>query len=81
MGYDDLLLETSSFSSFAHKTLPENAGTISAIVSKDFGGDFMVLNLNDTSDVRMNDERCSPLPMEDFKTILLEENLRPNLEK
>jgi hypothetical protein len=74
LGYDHLLLETSSFSSFAHKTLPENAGTISAIVSKDFGGDFMVLNLNDTSDVRMNDERCSPLPMEDFKTILLEEN-------
>ena len=74
LGYDDLLLETSSFSSFAHKTLPENAGTISAIVSKDFGGNFMVLNLNDTSDVRMNDERCSPLPMEDFKTILLEEN-------
>ena len=74
LGYDHLLLETSSFSSFAYQTLPENAGTISAIVSKDFGGDFMVLNLNDTSDVRMNDERCSPLPMEDFKTILLEEN-------
>ena len=74
LGYDDLLLETSSFSSFAYQTLPENAGTISAIVSKDFRGDFMVLNLNDTSDVRMNDERCSPLPMEDFKTILLEEN-------
>ena len=74
LGYDDLLIETSSFSSFAHQTLPENAGTICAIVSKDFGGNFIVLNLNDTSDVQMNDERCSPLPMDDFKTILLEEN-------
>ena len=74
LGYDHLLLETSSFSSFAHKTLPENAGTINAIVSKDFGGNFMVLNLNDASDIRMNEERCSPLPIEDFNTILLEEN-------
>ena len=74
MGYDDLLIETSSFSSFAYQTLPENAGSISAIVSKDYGGNFIVLNLNDTSDVQMNDERCSPLPMDDFKTILLEEN-------
>ena len=61
LGYDDLLLETSSFSSFAHQTLPENAGTICAIVSKDYGGNFIVLNLNDTSDVQMNDERCAPL--------------------
>jgi hypothetical protein len=74
LGYDDLLIETSSFSSFAYQTLPENAGSISAIVSKDYGGNFIVLNLNDTSDVQMNDERCSPLPMDDFKTILLEEN-------
>ena len=74
LGYDDLLIETSSFSSFAYQTLPENAGSISAIVSKDYGGNFIVLNLNDTSDVQMNDERCSPLPIDDFKTILLEEN-------
>ena len=74
LGYDDLLLETSSFSSFAHQTLPENAGTICAIVSKDYGGNFIVLNLNDISDVEMNNERCAPIPMEDFKTILLEED-------
>jgi hypothetical protein len=74
LGYDDLLLETSSFSSFAHQTLPEKAGTICAIVSKDYGGNFIVLNLNDISDVEMNNERCAPIPMEDFKTILLEED-------
>ena len=74
LGYDDLLLESSSFSSFAHQTLPEKAGTICAIVSKDYGGNFIVLNLNDISDVEMNNERCAPIPMEDFKTILLEED-------
>ena len=74
LGYDELLVETSSFSKFSNESLPENAGTINAIISKDFGGNFIVLNLNDTSDVDMNEERCSPLLIEDFTTILLEEN-------
>ena len=74
LGYDELLLETSSFSRFANETLPEKAGTINAIVSKDFGGNFIVLNLNNTDDVVMNNERCSPLPIQDFSTILLDEN-------
>lgn len=74
LGYDYLLLETSSFSKFANETLPEKAGIINAVVSKDFGGNFIVLNLNDSNDIVMNDERCSPLPIEDFTTILLDEN-------
>ncbi|ARV06802.1 hypothetical protein BTO04_08945 [Polaribacter sp. SA4-10] len=74
LGYDELLVETSSFSKFSNESLPENAGTINAVVSKDFGGNFIVLNLNDTGDVDMNEERCSPLLIEDFTAILLEEN-------
>lgn len=74
LGYDDLLLETSSFSSFSNITLPEKAGSIQAVVSKNFGGDFIVLNLNTTLDVVMEQERCSPIPMKDFTKILLEEN-------
>ena len=74
LGYDDLLVETSSFSKFANETLPEKAGTINAVVSKDFGGNFMVLNLNTTDDVEMKEERCSPLPIADFTAILLDEN-------
>ncbi|WP_405609743.1 DUF5689 domain-containing protein [Polaribacter sp. Asnod1-A03] len=74
LGYDELLLETSSFSSFSNETLPEKAGTINAIVSKDFTGSFMVLQLNDSKDMVMNDARCVPLPIEDYTTILLEEN-------
>ncbi|WP_343330953.1 DUF5689 domain-containing protein [Polaribacter staleyi] len=74
LGYDYILLETSSFSRFSSETLPEKAGTINAIVSKNFNGDLIVLNLNNTDDVYMNDERCTPLPIEEYTTILLEEN-------
>ena len=74
LGYDELLLETSSFSRFSNETLPEKAGSINAVVSKDFGGNFIVLNLNNTNDVVMDEERCSPLPVADFTTILLDEN-------
>jgi hypothetical protein len=74
LGYDHLLVETSSFSRFSNETLPEKAGTIKAIVSKDFGGDLIVLSLNESNDVYMNNERCTPLPIEEYTTILLEEN-------
>jgi len=74
LGYDGVLLETSSFSRFSNETLPEKAGSINAIVSKDFGGNFIVLNLNNTNDVVMDEERCSPLPIADFTTVLLDEN-------
>ena len=74
LGYDELLVETSSFSRFSNETLPEKAGSINAIISKDFGGNFIVLNINNTNDVVMNEERCSPLPIADFTTILLDEN-------
>lgn len=74
LGYDELLLETSSFSRFSNETLPEKAGSINAVVSKDFGGNFIVLNLNNTNDVVMNEERCSPLPLAEFATTLLHEN-------
>ncbi|WP_299058733.1 DUF5689 domain-containing protein [uncultured Polaribacter sp.] len=74
LGYDDLLLETSSFSSFSNETLPKKAGSIHAIVSKDFAGNFIVLNLNDTDDIEMTENRCIPISKKDFKTVLLEEN-------
>jgi hypothetical protein len=74
LGFADLLLETSSFASFANKALPIGGGTIHAIVSKDFGGDFLVLVLNSSDDVLMNDDRCTSLSESDFSTILLEED-------
>ena len=74
LGFADLLLETSSFASFANKTLPSGGGTIKAVVSNDFGGDFLVLVLNSDEDISMDGERCSTLSENDFPTILLEED-------
>ena len=74
LGFADLLLETSSFASFANKTLPLGGGTINAVVSNDFGGDFLVLVLNSDEDISMEGERCTTLLEVDFPTILLEED-------
>jgi hypothetical protein len=74
LGYADLLLETSSFASFANIALPTGGGTINAIVSKDFGGDFLVLVLNSSDDVSMLGDRCTTLSESDFPIILLEED-------
>ncbi|MGJ8745242.1 DUF5689 domain-containing protein [Polaribacter sp.] len=73
-GLADVLLETSSFTSFANETIPSGGGSLSAVVSKDFGGDFTVLVLNSTDDVHMDGEKCTPLEITDFTTILLEED-------
>ena len=74
LGFADLLLETSSFASFANKTLPLGGGTINAVVSNDFDGDFLVLVLNSDEDISMDGERCATLSEVDFPTILLEED-------
>ncbi|MFT6870367.1 choice-of-anchor J domain-containing protein [Polaribacter sp.] len=63
----------SSFASFANKALPIDGGTIKAVVSKDFGGDFLVLVLNSSDDVSMEGDRCATLSESDFPIILLEE--------
>lgn len=74
LGYATSLLETSSFASFSNRTLPTGGGEIKAVVSKDFGGNFLVLVLNSFEDVSMTDERCSTLSETDFPIILLEED-------
>ncbi|AUC85980.1 hypothetical protein CW731_12110 [Polaribacter sp. ALD11] len=74
LGYADLLIETSSFASFANEALPTGGGTINAVVSKDYNGNFLVLVLNSTEDVSMADERCITQTESDFPTILLNEN-------
>lgn len=67
-------VETSSFASFANNTLPEGGGTLNAVVSRDFGGDFTVLVLNSSDNVQMIDSRCTPSEITDFSTILLQQD-------
>ncbi|WP_299015701.1 DUF5689 domain-containing protein [uncultured Polaribacter sp.] len=74
LGVVQAFVETSSFSDFSNLALPKGGGSINAVVTKDFGGDFTVMVLNNATEVNMNEERCTPKSIEDFQTILLEED-------
>ena len=67
--YATFLLETSSFASFKNEVLPAGGGSISGIVSKTYNGSDLVLALNTTDDVEMNDSRCELLDINDFIAI------------
>ena len=67
--YATFLLETSSFASFKNEVLPAGGGSISGIVSKTYDGTDLVLALNTTDDVQMNDSRCELLDIDDYSVI------------
>jgi hypothetical protein len=73
-GFVSTFLETSSFASFANKALPDKGGTINAVVSRDFGGDFTVLVLNSSNDIIMNDDICIPSDISTFSITLLNQD-------
>ncbi|PQJ79765.1 DUF5689 domain-containing protein [Polaribacter porphyrae] len=74
LGFVDSFVETSSFADFANIALPDGGGSLNGIVTRDFGGDFTVLVLNSAADVDMNGTKCTPAPLVDFPTTLLDEN-------
>lgn len=74
LGFVEAFVETSSFADFANLTLPTGGGSINAIVSRDFGGDFTVLVLNSADEVDMNGSKCMPKPVSDFPITLLDED-------
>jgi hypothetical protein len=75
MGFTNttFILETSSFANFRFHPLPKGGGGISGVVTKTFTGSNIVLVLNSLADVELDQERCSPLDINDFE-ILFEEN-------
>ena len=68
-GYSNFLLESSSFSNFYNTPLPTAGGSISGVVLRSFGGDDLVLLLNELSDVQFNSSRCTPLNIDDFNVV------------
>jgi hypothetical protein len=55
-------LQTATFSSFKSNVVPSGKGSISAVLSKDFKSEFLVLILNTPSDISFTDtDRCDPL--------------------
>ncbi|WP_231632383.1 DUF5689 domain-containing protein [Mangrovimonas sp. TPBH4] len=74
-GYVTFPLETSSFANFKDDLLPTGNGLITAIVNKTFDGSTLVLTLNNTEDVNLNNMRCSLLDPSDF-TVIFEEDFQ-----
>lgn len=70
--YSTMILETSSFSSFKNEFLPVGNGSISAVVTKNFFGDTLIMALNTTDDVNMEDTRCTLLDINDFNVMFNE---------
>ncbi len=56
----ELRLETSTFASFKDVVLPEKAGSVKGIISRNYGDDFYVLRVNSPADFDFNDNRCDP---------------------
>ncbi len=53
-------LETSAYANFSQLILPDAAGTVSGIVTKDYHGNDFVLVLNEADDLIYDGERCGP---------------------
>ncbi|WP_179333802.1 DUF5689 domain-containing protein [Winogradskyella costae] len=67
--YTQFILETSSFSSFKNEELPIGNGSITAVVSKTFDGASLILALNSTDDVDMENPRCTLLDLSEFDVV------------
>ncbi len=57
---DELKLETSTFASFKDQILPSGKGSVSGILTRDYGDDFFVLRVNDPSVFTFTGDRCGP---------------------
>jgi hypothetical protein len=70
--YSTFTLETSSFATFKDELLPTGNGTVAGVITKTFDGSSLILALNTTADVNMNDGRCNLLNPEDFSPLFEE---------
>ena len=73
-GFSEFILETSSFANFSQVTMQSaEGGAISAILTKDFGGDNFVVVVNDVEDIQFNESLCQPLDLSTFTPIFEED--------
>ncbi len=56
----DILFQTSTFADFKSNTLPSGAGSLTAVLSKDFFGENFTLSVRTLSDIVFDGERCEP---------------------
>jgi uncharacterized protein (DUF433 family) len=54
------ILSTSTFADFKSLSLPEQAGSIDAVLGRDFFDEKFILQINDPSAINFDQERCDP---------------------
>lgn len=60
VGFEELIMSTSTFADFKSLSLPSGSGRIKGILTRDFFGEFSTFYINSPEDVNMQDERCDP---------------------
>ncbi|WP_299246939.1 DUF5689 domain-containing protein [uncultured Aquimarina sp.] len=60
-----VIVSTSTFADFKSVLLPQNRGSINAVLTRDFRDDFYTIIINNVSDINFdNEERCDPNVLE-----------------
>lgn len=66
-----ILMSTSTFSDYKSIVLPDSAGIIQGVLTKDFFGEKNILKINDPSNIDFKESRCDPFFEENFETVRL----------
>lgn len=66
-----ILMSTSTFADYKSIVLPDRAGVIHGVLTKDFFGEKDILKINDPSNINFNQVRCDPFFEENFEAVPL----------
>ncbi len=66
-----ILMSTSTFADYKSIVLPDSAGTICGVLTKDFFGEKNILKINDPTNIEFNQLRCDPFFEENFEAVPL----------
>ena len=66
-----ILMSTSTFADYKSIVLPDSAGTIRGVLTKDFFGEKYILKINDPTNIEFNQLRCDPFFEENFEAVPL----------
>ena len=64
-----ILMSTSTFADYKSIVLPDKAGIIRGVLTKDFFGEKNILKINDPSNIDFDHHRCDPFFEENFEPL------------
>ncbi len=66
-----ILMSTSTFADYKSIVLPDSAGTICGVLTRDFFGEKNILKINDPTNIEFKQLRCDPFFEENFEAVPL----------